>query len=99
MENVTSVVTEPVLYVVPNSGPAVYTIPDESPPPYTPPTKAYNFPAEPPGYVTPPEGWKIEGPPTYNEEGRIVLVRLSNISYLEWVNLGWFLCQEFSHFC
>ena len=75
VENVTSTVPAPVLYSTPTSAPVLYTIPDESPPPYTPPTKVYNYPAEPPGYVTPPEGWKIEGLPTYNEEGRVSLVR------------------------
>ena len=59
-------------------------IPDEAPPPYTPPTKSYNFPTEPPGYVTPPEGWKIEGPPMYQEDGRVTLVR----NYAESLRVG-----------
>ena len=79
MENVTDSTPAPVLYTIPGATPAFYAIPNESPPPYTPPTKVYNFPAEPPGYVTPPEGWKIEGLPTYNEEGRVSLV---SINYL-----------------
>ena len=79
VENITDTTPAPVLYTIPGASPVFYTIPNESPPPYTPPTKMYSFPAQPPGYVTPPEGWKIEGLPTYNEEGRVSLV---SINYL-----------------
>lgn len=78
VENVTDNTPAPVLYAMPpGAAPVLYAVPEESPPPYTPPTKVYNFSPQPPGYVTPPEGWKIEGLPTYNEEGRVTLVSIN----------------------